>query len=250
MAGWDEMLTQADRDVLARGRWGQRAGMGSRPALLIIDAQNYMTGTRGANDNAEKFPLACGDVGFAATDQMARLLHAARAAHIPVLFTRFIVDPVNDDVGMFHRKIGRKIDAGIGREENLYFRGTHGAEIVPDLTPLPTEIVLDKKKKSAFFGTPLLSLLIDRRVDTCIIVGGSTSNCVRATVIDSEQYNFFTIIPEEAVFDRLPLSHAVSLFDMDRSYGDVMKVDDVLGYLSQIGHSSQPNAALSAAGVP
>ena len=119
----------------------------------------------------------------------------------------------------------------------MYFRGTHGAEIVPDLTPLPTEIVLDKKKKSAFFGTPLLSLLIDRRVDTCIIVGGSTSNCIRATVVDSEQYNFFTVIPEEAVYDRLPLSHAVNLFDMDRSYGDVMKVDEVLAYIARVAPS-------------
>ena len=246
MAGWQDLLTPADREVLARGRWGQRAGVGTRPALLIIDAQNYMTGTRGANDNAEKFPLACGEVGFAATDQMVRLLHASRATGIPVFFTRFIVDPLNDDVGMFHRKIG----AGFGRGDNLYFRGTHGAEIVPDLTPLATEIVIDKKKKSAFFGTPLLSLLIDRRVDTCIIVGGSTSNCIRATVIDSEQYNFFTVIPEEAVYDRLPLSHAVSLFDMDRSYGDVMKVDDVLAYIAGVGPASHTASAPSATGVP
>jgi nicotinamidase-related amidase len=131
---------------------------------------------------------------------------------------------------MFHRKIG----TGVGRGENLYFRGTHGAEIVPDLAPLPSEIVVDKKKSSAFFGTPLLSLLIDRRVDTCIVVGGSTSNCVRATVVDSAQYNFYTIIPEQAVFDRLPLAHSVSLLDMDRMYGDVMPVEDVLRYLAGI----------------
>ncbi|MBN9183626.1 MAG: isochorismatase family protein, partial [Microbacterium sp.] len=147
-----------------------------------------------------------------------------------VFFTRFVVDPVNDDVGMFHRKIG----AGIGRGENLFFRGTHGAEIVPDLSPLASEIVIDKKKSSAFFGTPLLSLLIDRHVDTCIVVGGATSNCVRATVADSAQLNFFTLIPEEAVFDRLPLAHKLNLFDMNRMYGDAMAVDDVLAYLQKI----------------
>lgn len=231
MAGWNELLTPADREVLARGRWGQRAGLGTRPALVIVDAQNYMSGKRGAPDNAANYPLACGDVAFAALDQMKRLLVASRAAGIPVFFTRFIVDPVNDDVGVFHRKIG----AGVGRGENLYFRGTHGAEIVPDLAPLPTEIVIDKKKSSAFFGTPLLSLLIDRRVDTCIVVGGSTSNCVRATVLGCEQYNFFAAIPDAAVFDRLPLAHAVGLFDMDRMYGDVMRVDEVLQYLAGIG---------------
>lgn len=234
MANWDDILTDADRAVMARGKWAQRAGVGKRPALILIDCQYYMCGIRGAPDNAEKYPLACGEVAFAATDQMKRLLDAARAAGIPVIYTRFVVDPVNDDVGMFHRKIG----AGVGRGENLYFAGTHGAEIVEDLKPLPTEIVLDKKKKSAFFGTPLISLLIDRQVDTCIIVGGSTSNCVRATVVDSEQYNFFTVIPDEAVYDRLPLSHQMNLFDMNRSYGDVMPVDEVLAYLRGLnGHA-------------
>ncbi|MBN9509528.1 MAG: isochorismatase family protein [Alphaproteobacteria bacterium] len=230
MADFEAMLTPTDREVLARGRWAQRAGFGTRPALLVIDAQNYMSGRRGAADNAANYPLSCGEVAFAALDEMRRLLAASRAAGIPVFFTRFVVDPVNDDVGMFHRKIG----AGIGRGENLFFRGTHGAEIVPDLSPLASEIVIDKKKSSAFFGTPLLSLLIDRHVDTCIVVGGATSNCVRATVADSAQLNFFTLIPEEAVFDRLPLAHKLNLFDMNRMYGDAMAVDDVLAYLQKI----------------
>jgi maleamate amidohydrolase len=137
---------------------------------------------------------------------------------------------VNDDVGMFHRKIG----PGIGRGENLYFAGTHRVEIVADLKPLPNEIVIDKKKFSAFLGTLLLSLLIDRRVDTLIIVGGSTSNCIRAAALDSTQYNFFTIVPEEAVHDRLPIAHTLNLFDINRSYGDVMSVDELLAYLAAV----------------
>jgi nicotinamidase-related amidase len=240
---WDELLSPEDRAVLERGRWARRVGFGSRPALLVIDAQYYMTGIRGAPDNASKYPLACGETAFAATDEIERLLTASRAAGIPVFFTRYVVDPVNDDVGMFHRKIG----AGVGRGDNLYFSGTHGAEIVSELRPLPTEIVIDKKKYSAFFGTPLLALLIDRRVDTCIIVGGSTSNCIRAATVDAMQYNFFTIIPEQAVFDRLPISHKVNLFDINRSYGDVIPVDEVLAYLANLGRStSQPRAVSSA----
>jgi nicotinamidase-related amidase len=236
-ASWEELLGPEDRAVLERGRWARRAGFGERPALLVIDAQYYMSGIRGADDNASRYPLACGESAFVAIDQIARLLLASRAADIPVFFTRYVVDPVNDDVGMFHRKIG----AGVGRGDNLYFGGTHGAEIVAELRPLPTEIVIDKKKYSAFFGTPLLALLIDRRVDTCIIVGGSTSNCIRATAVDAMQYNFFTIIPEEAVFDRLPISHKVNLFDINRSYGDVMRVDEVLANLASLREAT-PNA--------
>jgi maleamate amidohydrolase len=196
-------------------------------------------------DNAGRYPLACGEAAFAATDQMVRLLTASRAAGIPVFFTRYVVDPVNDDVGMFHRKIG----AGVGRGDNLYFAGTHGAEIVAELRPLPTEIVIDKKKYSAFFGTPLLALLIDRRVDTCIIVGDSTSNCIRTAAVDAMQYNFFTIIPEEAVFDRLPISHKINLFDINRSYGDVVSVDEVLAYLANLKvPAQQPRVVPSAGG--
>lgn len=230
--------------MLERGRWARRAGFGERPALLVIDAQYYMTGIRGAPDNATRYPLACGEAAFAATDQIARLLAASRAVGIPVFFTRYVVDPVNDDVGMFHRKIG----VGIGRGENLYFAGTHGAEIVAELRPLPTEIVIDKKKYSAFFGTPLLALLIDRRVDTCVIVGGSTSNCIRAAAVDAMQYNFFTIVPEEAVFDRLPISHRLNLFDINRSYADVLPIDEVLAWLAGLGKPVPQARAMASAG--
>jgi maleamate amidohydrolase len=232
---WDALLTPQDRAVIERGRWAQRAGFGERPALLLVDCQYYMTGIRGVPDNATNYPLACGEAAFAATDEMARLLKASRQAGIPIFFTRYVVDPINDDVGMFNRKIG----AGIGRGENLYFAGTHGAEIINELKPLPTEIVVDKKKYSPFFGTPLLSLLIDRHVDTCIIVGGSTSNCIRAAAVDSTQYNFFTIVPEEAVYDRLPLAHTLNLFDINRSYGDVLPVEEVLTYLAGIGAAAK-----------
>ena len=238
-ATWEQMLTAEDRAVLERGKWAQRAGVGQYPALIVVDAQYYMTGIRGASDNAEKYPLACGELAFPAVAAMRRVLLACRAAKVPVFFTRYVVDPVNDDVGLFHRKIG----AGVGRGENLYFRDTHGAEIVEDLQPLATEIVIDKKKFSAFFGTPLLSLLIGRRVDTCIIVGGSTSNCVRVTVVDSNQYNFFTIVPEEAVFDRLPISHRLTLFDIDRSYGDVMPLAEVLAYVEGVSARNAAHAA-------
>ena len=228
---WRHLLSENDRAVLARGQWAQRAGYGQRPALIIVDAQNYMTGVPGAADNAEKFPLSCGAAGFAAVERIAELQAACRASGVPVFQTRFIVNPHADDCGMFHRKVG----VGAGRSENLYFAGTFGAEIVEALKPRQDEIVLDKKKKSAFYGTPLLSLLIDARVDTCIIVGGSTSNCVRATAIDSEQNNFFTIIPEEAVFDRIDISHRISLFDMNRFCGDVVPQAEVLSYLAGIG---------------
>ena len=88
-----------------------------------------------------------------------------------------------------------KIGAGIGRGENLYFAGTHGVEIVADLKPSPNEIVIDNNKFSAFLGTLLLSLLIDRRVDILIIVGASTSNCIRAAALNATGTTFSQSCP-------------------------------------------------------
>ena len=64
--------------------------------------------------------------------------------------------------------------------------------------------------------------------------GGSTSNCVRATVVDASQYNYRVLVPREAVFDRFPLSHAVSLFDMDRTFANVITIDEAISYLESL----------------
>ena len=94
--------------------------------------------------------------------------------------------------------------------------------------------MLIKKKPSSFFSTPLLSYLIDRKIDTLIVTGGSTCNCVRATVFDPFSYNFRTIVPSDAVFDRMPISQAINLFDMNRCSADVVETSEVLDYLADI----------------
>jgi maleamate amidohydrolase len=224
---WDAILTTEDSTILARGR-AQRGGFGKSPALLRIDCQYYMAGICCAPDNATKHPLACGEVAFAAIDQMVRLLNAARPARIAIFFTRYVVNPVNDDVGMFHRKIG----AGMGRGENPYFAGTHGAEIVANLKPLPNEIAIDKKKFSAFLETPLLSLLIDRRVDTLIIVLHVELHPRRCPRLAPVQ--LFHNRARGGVDDRLSIAHTLNLFDINRSYGDDMSVDEVLAHLAAV----------------
>ncbi len=220
---WDRYLTDADRAVMARARFGRRMGFGRRPALVAIDCQRYMVGERGVAD--DRYPSSCGPIGWAAVDQTARLARAARAAGVPVFFTRFTLAPDGSDIGAY----GRKRD--LLQREDWCLEGTPGAELLPELEVQPGDMVFVKKKPSGFFGTPLLSYLVDRGVDTVIVAGGATSNCIRATVLDSTAYNFRTIVAREAVFDRIPISHAVSLFDMDRQFADVVGCDEIVAHL-------------------
>src|SRR5207253_10770809 len=109
-----------------------------------------------------------------------------------------------------------------------------GAEIHASVKPKPSDIVLVKKRPSAFFGTLLNSTLVERRVDTLIITGGTTSNCVRATAVDAMSYNYHTIVVSDCVYDRVQISHETALFDLDRQYADVVKSDEVIKHLMSL----------------
>lgn len=219
---WDSFLTEQDRAVIARGRFGRRMGFGARPAVVVIDAQNYMVGEEG-NDAA--WPSSCGRIGRLAVAEIAKIVGAAHGAGVPCFFTRFELDPGGSDMGVYRRK------RDLLKSEHWCLAGTAGAQLVPQLKPGPGDIVFVKKKPSGFHGTPLLGYLVERQVDTVIIVGGATSNCIRATVFDASSYNLRAIVPHEAVFDRIPISHAISLFDMDRQFADVVAVEEALAYL-------------------
>ncbi len=118
--------------------------------------------------------------------------------------------------------------------EGWCVEGTQGAKIVDEITPEPGDVVIVKKRPSAFFGTILNTMLIQRGVDTLVIVGGTTSNCIRATTIDAMSYCYRAIIPNDCVYDRVQISHEVSLLDLDRAYADVVPSQSVLKYFETL----------------
>jgi nicotinamidase-related amidase len=220
---WDRFLTDEDRAILAKGRFGRRMGFGQKCAVLVIDAQRYMVGEVG-NDAA--WPSSCGDAGRAALQAIASLVGAAQAAGAPCFFTRFELDPSGADIGVY----GRKRD--LLQSPHWCLAGTRGAELAEGLHPGPNDIVFVKKKPSAFHGTPLLGYLVERGIDTLLVAGGATSNCVQASVFDASSCNFRVAVVQEAVFDRVPISHAIALFDMDRQFADVIPLADALRHLA------------------
>jgi len=223
---WDPFLTDADRSVLAKARFGRRMGFGARPAVVVIDAQKYMVGEAGHDAD---WPSGCGAVGRAAAVAIAEIVATAQASRVPCFFSRFVLAADGSDIGAY----GRKRD--LLHSAHWCLDGTVGSELLDTLRPAAGDVVFVKKKPSGFHGTPLLGLLVDRGIDTVIVAGGATSNCIQATVFDACSYNFRTVVPEEAVFDRIPVSHAIALFDMDRQFADVVGQDEVLAYLRDLG---------------
>ena len=86
---------------------------------------------------------------------------------------------------------------------------------------------------SAFFGTTLASTLRAVGVDTVVVVGVSTSGCVRATAVDALQHGFVPLVVRDAVGDRDGGPHEANLYDLQAKYAEVVDERTTLTYLQE-----------------
>jgi len=223
MKPWDGIISEEEQRAYNAAGFGRSSGIGNSPALLIIDVQYRTVGTerRPFWEAIKEFPTACGEVGWAAVDHIQPLLGAFRERGLPVLYPH-VAPKQAYDAGRLAEKI-----------PSIMTISAKGYEFVAEIAPAEGDILLPKKHPSAFFGTALVSHLIDLKVDTLFVTGCTTSGCVRGTVVDAFAYNFKVVVPQECVYDRSQTSHAVNLFDMSSKYADVMPVADALGLIEE-----------------
>jgi nicotinamidase-related amidase len=221
MKPWDGLIPEEEQKAYAAAGFGRPSGLGQRPALLIIDVQYRTVGTRPMPfwEAIKEFPTSCGEVGWQAVRRIERLLALFRARGWPVLYPH-VAPKESFDAG----RLAEKVPA-------LMTVARSGYDFVEEIRPQGRDILLPKKHPSAFFGTPLASYLIDLRADTLVVTGCTTSGCVRGSVVDAFAYNFKVVVPQDAVYDRSRVSHAVNLFDMAAKYADVMDTEECLNAL-------------------
>ena len=200
------------RATYERAGIGGRLRPGCRPAVLVVDLCLGFTDPRcslGADLEAE----------VAAT---ARLLAAARARGLPVVFTTIAYDDAELERLLWAQKM-----PGLGE----LGADSPWTELDPRLERRSDEPLIVKQGASAFFGTQLAPVLVRDGVDTVLLCGASTSGCVRASAVDLMQYGWPAIVPRECVGDRAPGAAEANLFDIDAKYGDVVSLDDALQYV-------------------
>ncbi len=209
------MSDEQAREVYEKAGLGQSITLGSRPAVLVVDFSCGFTDPECA-------------LGADMTEQVEatkRLLDAARAKGLPVVFTTIGFESNLKDGGLWMQKAPSLAELQIGGR---------WVEIDPRLEPRDDETVVLKKGASGFFGTNLASILVSQGVDSVILCGATTSGCIRATAVDLLQYGFPTIVPRECVADRAQAPHDANLFDINAKYADVVSVDDALGYVESV----------------
>jgi nicotinamidase-related amidase len=163
------------------------------------------------------------------------LLGAARAAGIPVVHVTGLHQQDSGVPGWAEHPGRTRSEAlRLSTDPAMADRIRRRFDIVSEVAPLPGEAVLRKSAPSGFFGTLLMAHLHAHEVDSIILVGESTSGCVRATCVDGRAYRFNMTVVEECVFDRHQAPHAMNLFDMHEKYADVLGIDEVVAHLQTL----------------
>jgi nicotinamidase-related amidase len=183
-------------------------------ALLVIDMQyldahpEYGLGLKArAAGKAEAFEYYWGAVQAAVENQKS-LLAAARAAGIPVIFTRIATLTRNArDVGRQHRNV-----------DTLVPKDSVDAQILKELEPQPDDIILSKTSSSPFNSTAIHQLLHNLDVDTLLVCGVVTNGCVEGTVRDASDLGYQVIMIPDASAAVTPALHQAAITNLDNAF--------------------------------
>jgi biuret amidohydrolase len=168
-----------------------------RPVLLVIDFQQTEL------DPDSGIPVMEGYEDC--VERASRIVEAARKALMPVIFTqerhsRTLVD------------FGRELD---GAERLHCVEDDPGTELVPELTPQQDELLVVKRRYSAFFGTDLEILLRGLTAETLLVCGGLTDVCVHYTFVDAHQHDYHVRVAVDALFGSSRAAHEAALRAME-----------------------------------
>jgi maleamate amidohydrolase len=221
-ARWREFIPEEDLALYRAAGYGGRTKLGEALAILVVDVTYGFTGSEPApvERSVRTHPNSCGLAAWDAVHALVPLLAAARAADVPVFYT-VDVAASQDQAGNVWAQKQTRLDDHPGGEN----------EIVAEVAPRAGERMVVKTRPSAFFGTDLADRLRTLGITGVLVVGGTTSGCVRASVVDAFSHGFGVAVVEDCVFDRADLTHAVNLFDLDQKYADVISRDDAMALL-------------------
>jgi len=163
-------------------------------------------------------PLPVGEEGLKIIPNLQRLLEVCRGKSIPIIFSN---DALMPDDFMFKSRMNPH---GI--------RGSAGVEVIDELRPQASDLVMEKPRLSAFFRTGLDILLKDWGIDTIVVGGVAAEICVLSTAYDGISNSFRVIVLEDCCASRFKNIHENIITVLKASPMSpllrVMKLDELL----------------------
>ena len=162
----------------------------SRSAVIVVDMQNDFASEGGAFARAGLDIVPTQNI----ISPIARVLAAARDIGMKVIYLKMAFRPDLSDVGALGSKnwslhtflgIGESVTGPDGQPSRLFIKDTWNTEIVSELTPQPSDIVVIKHRFSGFYGTDLDVILRGLGIKYLVFTGCTTSVCVESTLRDA-----------------------------------------------------------------
>ncbi|MDP3416080.1 cysteine hydrolase family protein [Falsiroseomonas sp.] len=188
-------------------------------ALLLVDYQRGFL-------HPEGFVAAQGrDVSTcaAAARQGYALARAARAVGMKVIWTRHVLRADHADGGLLTTELRPRLG-----QIGALAAGSADVEIPAEAGVHPADVVLDKPRYSAFFGTALDVVLASAGIRALMVGGVTTSMCVESSVRDAAQRDIRTFVVRDAVADFDTARHAASLDAMEFGFARIIGANQAL----------------------
>jgi nicotinamidase-related amidase len=149
------------------------------------------------------------------------LLAEARRSQTQVFWIKQVFAPDLHDAPREVRRSGHRITIA----------GTAGVELLPELVVAPSDYVIDKRRYSAFFETPLNSILLSQNCQRIIVAGINTHACVRTTAIDAYQRDFDVVLARDCIDSHDEHHHDVTMQYLDGRIGTAMSNEQLRNLL-------------------
>lgn len=192
-------------------------------ALLLVDLQRGFLHPDGFVAMQGRDVSACAE----AARQGYGLARAARAVGMPVIWTRHVLRADHADGGLLTTELRPRLG-----EIGALARGSADVEIPPEAGVDPVDVVLDKPRYSAFFGTALDVVLAARGIRALMVGGVTTSMCVESSVRDAAQRDIRTFVVRDAVADFDDDRHRASLSAMAFGFARIIGANEAIGAIA------------------
>ena len=201
-------------------------------ALIIIDMQkDFCAEGFGAHRAGRDLSMA-----RAAIPQIARLLDGARGAGATIAHVGFATEPDHgSDSGPWLAQRRRSTFSA----EDLCITGSDGAAFVDELAPRQGELIVAKRRYSAFTGTDLDLLLRARGVRSVICCGVSTNVCVETTARAAFEHDYYVMVPPDACGSWDRVLHEGTLANINHRFGLTPMIDEILAVWAGAEHQER-----------
>jgi nicotinamidase-related amidase len=217
----------------------------STTALLIIDMQRDFMEPGGFGEtlgnDVSRLASAVKPIGavLAAAREMGMLVVHTREGHLPDLSD---APPAKVERGAPSLRIG---DPGpMGR---ILIRGEAGHDIIPELYPLDSEIVIDKPGKGAFYATELGDVLQKYGIENLLVCGVTTEVCVNTTVREANDRGYRCVVISDGCASYFPEFHEMGLKMIKAQGGIFGWVADAAAVLNAMQVETSTSLAAGAA---